>query len=705
MDSGTGLVDLSYSSAWQLGKLLAISDTTFNAALMRFRSLVYNLAADAAQKEENDMQDPPKVMASLATNLPQLANMSAGAVGAPRRLASGAQADLPPRLDHPSMKQRVTISIREEVTRLSLAGDKIFNDLGLAKPNNNDWVIIHNWIFEKMYFSDIPAHYLIPDPSFLPVESMRFFHIDDTWLDCLIDGALSVANHLDRDDDRVRSAIKITLNTYLKTEVEGIVPQIPLCGFIIRSQIVKVMPDMKMTVTWKKKDEEGHERHEVCRYTRLDDQTIMGLFDRRFEELDAIVFAQPPHQQNFSLGFSLVPNPNHLGVQLKHLYTTDPAPDGTWDPLTSFQPDDKVTGGWYNFSPNSRMVYPMRMATDINKILNDDKNQPDKPFAYKDKIPNSCEMAMELNNPSYFFRIEPEIRKEESVPRARKIYVGPLTDPPKSDQPTDDGGVTGNTDDQPSGTKDAPGGPPKNTVPPDPIPAKWVPTRMSTKELPMAQATDTDTLSSLQLETRFVLSIYPDFKGPPIPFDPDAQVFDPDDFVPTQDEYLFDLNFVIHKIDSVSNSTYRLKEILVEIPHEGIYASSDATERDNEALIEEDYDGPGARMLGNQHFVPFLNRNSKVLSVRLVPRSADDDPVIPINDIRTREVSFRLAEPRIAKIKIPPTPVAIRGAKKKLDRGFVTVQMYERYETPSGDAFVNTEWFVVKKDNTKEDPK
>lgn len=38
----------------------------------------------------------------------------------------------------------------------------------------------------------IPFQYLVPTDAALPVESIRFFHIDQNWLDALIDGALSV---------------------------------------------------------------------------------------------------------------------------------------------------------------------------------------------------------------------------------------------------------------------------------------------------------------------------------------------------------------------------------------------------------------------------------------------------------------------------------------------------------------------------------
>ena len=103
-------------------------------------------------------------------------------------------------------------------------------------------------ISEKLYLTDIPAHVLFPDPSFIPEESLRFFHIDDIWMDCLIDGALSVANHLERDDDAIREEIKQAYNAYLSDASLPNLPQIPGYGFILRSAIIKVMPDIRITV-------------------------------------------------------------------------------------------------------------------------------------------------------------------------------------------------------------------------------------------------------------------------------------------------------------------------------------------------------------------------------------------------------------------------------------------------------------------------
>jgi hypothetical protein len=157
---------------------------------------------------------------------------------------------LAPPVHDPSIAPVLSANVEKSVKDAASAGNEIWNEFNANAPNNTDWPVIHKWITDKMYLGDIPAHVLFPDPSFIPEESLRFFYIDDAWLDCLIDGALSVGNHLERDDDMIKSSIKEWYNCYLQTVVPKttIKPQIPCYGFVFRSQIVKCMPDLRIKV-------------------------------------------------------------------------------------------------------------------------------------------------------------------------------------------------------------------------------------------------------------------------------------------------------------------------------------------------------------------------------------------------------------------------------------------------------------------------
>lgn len=257
LDTTTGLMDLSYSAAWALGKTLAISDTSFNSALSRFRSTIQQWAQSEARKIVNDQPTRATLGSRVANVVHTAATLSSDKAPEPLRLPQRSAGSVTTSLRTAAVNNAFVAQIKHLTLRAgSTIGGQIYNDLNLTGHNNSDWTVIHKWISEKLYLSDIPAHYFIPDPSFLPEESLRFFNIDDTWMDCLIDGALSVANHLDTKDDWLRAAIKATYNQYLASSynddghTELWKPQIPGYGFILRSEIVKVMPDMRITVSF-----------------------------------------------------------------------------------------------------------------------------------------------------------------------------------------------------------------------------------------------------------------------------------------------------------------------------------------------------------------------------------------------------------------------------------------------------------------------
>ena len=54
------------------------------------------------------------------------------------------------------------------------------------------------WIARLVLLYPVPFHYLVPHQSLLPSESLRFFHLDDNWVDALVDGAFSIAVRISR---------------------------------------------------------------------------------------------------------------------------------------------------------------------------------------------------------------------------------------------------------------------------------------------------------------------------------------------------------------------------------------------------------------------------------------------------------------------------------------------------------------------------
>src|SRR5579872_1512637 len=55
------------------------------------------------------------------------------------------------------------------------------------------------WLAQLKLLCGVPLHYLVPDEALLPKESIRFFHVDLNWIDCLVEGAYDLGRACEGD--------------------------------------------------------------------------------------------------------------------------------------------------------------------------------------------------------------------------------------------------------------------------------------------------------------------------------------------------------------------------------------------------------------------------------------------------------------------------------------------------------------------------
>jgi hypothetical protein len=172
---------------------------------MRFRGLVYTKAVGDTRTTVSTMSPAGVLLGSLSAHIDNLVRLSTSGTRNPVGATPPQIKVTTPGVNSPAVQPTFNDNLRTEAlnqmysqdfTTLSGVGTALYN--GFNNPVNSDWAVILNWITSKLYLDGIPAQYLIVDPSALPMERLRFFHIDPNWLDCLIDGALSVCNHADR---------------------------------------------------------------------------------------------------------------------------------------------------------------------------------------------------------------------------------------------------------------------------------------------------------------------------------------------------------------------------------------------------------------------------------------------------------------------------------------------------------------------------
>ena len=149
----------------------------------------------------------------------------------------------------------------------------------------------------QAYFTDIsrlrgvPFQYLVPHESLLPDESLRFFYVDRLWVECLLDGAFSIARTTRFDLARERRA-----SGQLKFPHQQERPA--MSGVILRSDLVAGWPSL-MVEGYSSLDPSEAAKLELLRYERLGQNVAVAIFGG---ELKACTLHLPPESLHF--GFS-----------------------------------------------------------------------------------------------------------------------------------------------------------------------------------------------------------------------------------------------------------------------------------------------------------------------------------------------------------------------------------------------------------------
>jgi hypothetical protein len=107
------------------------------------------------------------------------------------------------------------------------------------------------WLLDLCLLRHIPLAYMVPDAALLPPESIRFFHVDPTWIDRVVDGVLAAAN-TGTVDSIFSYRVLFTLRQTLAADLRELAGNFwrpgrdPLTGMLIRSEAVRHWPGMKV---------------------------------------------------------------------------------------------------------------------------------------------------------------------------------------------------------------------------------------------------------------------------------------------------------------------------------------------------------------------------------------------------------------------------------------------------------------------------
>ncbi|CAE6848267.1 hypothetical protein R69746_07232 [Paraburkholderia aspalathi] len=247
-DPQTGLFDASYAQAWQLGQLLALQSSSFSVSLYNWK---HSLQKGAAAQQE---------MALI---------------------------------------------------RQKLGGADLFSAFFARRSARLDQMPavpaeIGDWIGRLKLLKGVPFSALVPDERMLPVESLRFFYLDPSWIDAIVDGAFSIgrggtpgqSNEIEALA-RGHQAAQLSARRQRKNQRPHVAARLEaagqqdlgiVTGCLLRSQLVSGWPLLKINGY---SDTGGVNDLTPLRIERLSDEVLICLFAGELKRLD---LHEPPAQ-------------------------------------------------------------------------------------------------------------------------------------------------------------------------------------------------------------------------------------------------------------------------------------------------------------------------------------------------------------------------------------------------------------------------
>ena len=345
-DEKMGVFDLSYGVAWEVGRLMAMSDAHFGQELIEWQQkghhlvdLILERRAQTCMFKNFDPENP-----CAGEEMPLAARLKSYSVTDSfiKKLITGFSQQMSPKLNLPPPSPSdvpvtafadstpVTATV-EFVTGLLQEPEvlEIVRSSGAEEMNG-----ISDWLGRLQLLEGVPFENLLPHPDLLLGESVRFFYIDPNWLEAIMEGALSIGVQSSRDLMYQNLMKDIILEKSFATAMEvrdsllGInarkcskaipatISRKSMTGMLLRSSVVSGWPGLEINAyaNLVEGDIDKSSHIKPLRIERLSPDVLLGIWPA----VPAAVTIDEPHD-GIAFGFEDPPEGNGYCLYLRSL--------------------------------------------------------------------------------------------------------------------------------------------------------------------------------------------------------------------------------------------------------------------------------------------------------------------------------------------------------------------------------------------------
>lgn len=326
-DPDMGMMDMSYSGAWQLGRMLAFQNQSYCKSLIQWRFENCRRAAERKQEEE--------IKAYISRNTSPIGAGTIGKSKSPMQGNSNTVQEKEEQLEDILAEQCMKIMSEHQFgsNEENAAPPGACIESGTIKEEYFQYIQkeaegqfpqpVKDFIMECSLLYHVPFWYLAPDADMLKEEELRFFCIDSDWIMHMMDGMCSIARNASIDylhDTELLNSLFMQVmecNGAIRRKKQGIEEnefntkasskeqvsenadkKQKYTGFLLRSVLVKDFRGLEFQAYDAR---EGGSRLEPLRLDTLGESVLLGIFRG---DVKRLVIGQPPEGLHF--GFDWV---------------------------------------------------------------------------------------------------------------------------------------------------------------------------------------------------------------------------------------------------------------------------------------------------------------------------------------------------------------------------------------------------------------